>query len=150
MQTFLPLSNFEQSAQVLDISRCGKQRLETLELLAILSGKKPDYMSEKWWERCIGHKNHPAVHMWRGSETSLVSYGESICREWKKRGYKDNLLPKISAFYAAFGSKIVYPNWLGDTKFHAAHRSNLLRKKPEWYQRYGWTEKADLPYIWPT
>jgi hypothetical protein len=42
-----------------------------------------------------------------------------------------------------------YPPWLGDEAFHASHRSNLLRKNPEWYGQFGWTEPDDLPYVWP-
>ena len=42
------------------------------------------------------------------------------------------------------------PKWLGNKKFHASHRSNLLRKDREWYSQFGWTEPDDLPYIWPT
>jgi hypothetical protein len=42
-----------------------------------------------------------------------------------------------------------YPDWFGNKEFHASHRSNLLRKDPEFYGKYGWTEPHDLPYIWP-
>ena len=34
-------------------------------------------------------------------------------------------------------------------KIHASHRSNLLRKDPEFYGKYGWTEPDNLEYIWP-
>lgn len=44
---------------------------------------------------------------------------------------------------------IVFPKWLGNDKFHASHRSNLLRKKPEYYSSFGWKESDNLPYIWP-
>jgi len=42
-----------------------------------------------------------------------------------------------------------YPVWLYDEEFHASHRSNLLRKDPEYYGRFGWQELPDLPYLWP-
>lgn len=32
---------------------------------------------------------------------------------------------------------------------HASHRSNLLRKEPEHYTQFGWTEPPDLAYVWP-
>jgi hypothetical protein len=41
------------------------------------------------------------------------------------------------------------PNWIGDEKFHASHRSNLLRKDKEFYGKFGWAEPDDLPYFWP-
>ena len=47
------------------------------------------------------------------------------------------------------GREIVMPPWLGNEALHASHRSNLLRKDPGFYGRYGWTEPADLPYVWP-
>jgi hypothetical protein len=42
-----------------------------------------------------------------------------------------------------------YPPWLGDERLHASHRSNLLRKDPEHYGQFEWTEPDDLPYWWP-
>src|SRR3546814_11842397 len=42
----------------------------------------------------------------------------------------------------------VMPPWLGNAAFHASHRSNLLRKDPGFYGRYGWPEPPDLPYVW--
>ena len=44
---------------------------------------------------------------------------------------------------------ILMPRWLGDEKLHASHRSNLLKKDPEYYGRYNWKESDDLPYHWP-
>lgn len=41
------------------------------------------------------------------------------------------------------------PPWLGDSDFHASHRSNLLRKDPEYYGEFNWTESPDLEYVWP-
>jgi hypothetical protein len=41
------------------------------------------------------------------------------------------------------------PAWLGEEAFHASHRANLLRKAPEFYERWGWTEDPSLPYVWP-
>jgi hypothetical protein len=43
--------------------------------------------------------------------------------------------------------RIVFPEWFGHNKFHAAHRSNLLRKDPVYYGQFGWREKQDLPYL---
>ena len=42
-----------------------------------------------------------------------------------------------------------YPPWFGNEKIHASHRSNLLRKDPEFYGKYGWTEPDNLEYVWP-
>lgn len=144
MQTFLPYPDFAESARVLDRQRLGKQRVECLQLLRAL------LVPGSGWA------NHPAVKMWRGRERALVAYQNAVCHEWTKvRGYKDKCWEQTAEL--AFRNELdpVYvpeihgPSWLGDPAFHTAHRSNLLRKNPEWYGRFGWTELNDLPYIWP-
>lgn len=131
MQTFLPYPDFESSARVLDRQRLGKQRVEVLQILNALNGESRGWTS------------HPATRMWRGYVPALVCYGLAICAEWRARGYVDNCAPKIAAFS---DSGPTPPPWLGDP---ASHRSNLLRKAPEHYGKFGWTEPHDLPYIWP-
>jgi len=135
MQTFLPYNDFEKSAQVLDRQRLGKQRVEVLQLLKALAGET------KGWV------NHPAAKMWRGYENTLAIYGMVICSEWIKRGYKDTCFAKIMS-YRNYDTAVVVPKWLGREDFHASHRSNLLRKNPEYYSQFGWDESPDLPYVW--
>jgi len=136
MQTFLPDSNFETSAKILDYRRLGKQRVETLQLLQCLLGDK------KGWS------NHPAAKMWQGHTNALVLYGVSICQEWIRRGYKDTCLEKIQAYWCDELSSDL-PCWMANEDFFAAHRSNLLRKQPEYYGKFNWTEPNTLEYIWP-
>jgi hypothetical protein len=136
MQTFLPYPDFDASARVLDRQRLGKQRVEAKQILLAL-------------ERGTGGwVNHPAVRMWRGYEACLALYGAYICREWLSRGYRDSLLPFFEQRLAATSPAIESPPWLGDSAFHAAHRSNLLRKAPAHYGQFGWSEPSDLPYVW--
>lgn len=137
MQTFLPLPNFAASAACLDNRRLGKQRVETLQILKALT--IPNY----------GWRNHPAVKMWKGHTDALTLYGIAICQEWIKRGFNDTCAEKI----AAFGSSdliLEMPSWLGSEPFHASHRSNLLRKSPDHYAQFHWTDGPDLPYVWPS
>lgn len=129
MQTFLPYPNFEQSAKVLDRQRLGKQRVEVLTLLK------------------GGWKNHPASKMWHGHERYLALYGMAICDEWISRGYKDTCREKIKFYFERQSGSP--PPWLGREDFHASHRSNLLRKSPDYYGKFGWAEGPDLPYVWP-
>jgi len=135
MQTFLPYESFEHSASVLDRQRLGKQRVECLQIVKAIT--QPDY----------GWQNHPAVNMWRGYLRSLICYGVAVCDEWIGRGYKDTCREKLLANLPADGED---PVWLGDSKFHRSHRSNLLRKNP---QHYGEYFEQDLPsnleYVWP-
>jgi hypothetical protein len=140
MQTFLPYPDFAESAKVLDYRRLGKQRVEVLQLLkALRTGG--------------GWSNHPAAKMWQGYEQALVDYGFAMIQEWVDRGYKDTCHDKICDIVADISEDwepngAIFPRWLGNEDFHAAHRSNLLRKDPIHYGQFGWTEPNDLPYIW--
>lgn len=156
MQTFLPDQDFAKSAVYLDARRLGKQRVEAYQILKILLGLS----KKKGWQ------NHPAVKMWKGHELALGLYMSVIIEEWKSRGFKcvrpsmvfppysiknkQVSLNKDSYIKHNWEGIIDFPKWLGDEKFHASHRANLLRKDPLFYGRYGWTESADLPYVWPT
>lgn len=136
MQTFLPYSDFTKSAQVLDMRRLGKQRVEVLQILRVLYGESS------------GWQYHPAVLMWNGYSQALVYYGIAICNEWIERGYRDICQIRIAGYH---NYRIVHKNppWLGDEKFHSSHRAALLFKKPEYYSQFGWTEKPEINYYWP-
>ena len=140
MQTFLPYPDFAKSAEVLDTRRLGKQRVEALQIFNALDGVRR------------GWSAHPAVLMWRGCEVALVDYAAAMCAEWSRRGYSnakmDDRLREMRL--AVRGRRRVSPSWLGDARFHAAHRSNLLRKYPEHYRRFWPKLRDDLPYVWPT
>lgn len=138
MQTFLPYADFAKSAAILDRQRLGKQRVETLQIMKALTTGQ-------------GWINHPATKMWRGHECSLLFYQDAICSEWTSRGYKDTCLFKTWDLHDDWCKNeppLPSPSWLGNEEFHAAHRSNLLRKDPVWYGKFGWTEPDDLEYIW--
>ncbi len=139
MQTFLPYPDFHESARCLDRQRLGKQRVEALQILRTIAG-----ITRGW---C----NHPAVRMWRSSPLRLAEYALVICDEWIERGYRDTCRDQVAhlLLHASFFNSIRCPSWLGDSDFHRAHRSNLLRKNPEWYSQFGWDVPNDLPYIWP-
>ena len=139
MQTFLPYISFTKSLQCLDNKRLGKQRVEAMQILNAL---EPGSTS-RW-------RNHPAVKMWRGYEGHLSLYHDLAIVEWTRRGFKNNMKPRTSGYPIQFIMALLdsKPEWLTD-KFCAAHRSNLLRKDPEFYGKYGWKEPNDLPYIWP-
>jgi|TARA_R110002020_G_scaffold89335_1_gene218632 hypothetical protein len=131
MQTFLPFSSFAKSARCLDYRRLGKQRVEALQVLNTLSGKT------------TGWANHPATRMWAGYENALAFYKDICIEEWERRGYRNTM--QRENYYGG----IVLPQWFGRDDFHASHRSNLLRKNPDFYCKLGWTEPDDLPYVWP-
>jgi len=133
MQTFCPSSIFIMSAKILDNKRLGKQRVEAKQILNALQGKS------KGWTK------HPATLMWKGFEEALKLYHNAMVTEWVNRGFKNTmeLLPVDE-------NKLVFPPWLGNSEFHASHRSNLLRKDKKFYSKYNWGECDDLTYVWPS
>jgi hypothetical protein len=142
VQTFLPYPSFAASAAVLDDRRLGKQRVETLQLLRAQT--VPGY----------GWRHHPAAKMWTGHLPALVAYGLAMTDAWTAAGRADTVRPQLLAFAPeAEGiaqEDLDLPPWLGDEAFHLSHRSNLVRKDPEFYlPRFGPTPD-DLPYVWPT
>jgi hypothetical protein len=137
MQTFLPVSDFAESARILDDARLGKQRVEAYQIIRTLDG-----VTRGW-------RNHPAVRMWRGYEAALIEYTLVVCDEWDRRGYADTVRTKLQVHLRQTGGPILAPPWLGHEPLHASHRSNLLRKDPDYYGRFGWSEPPDLPYLWP-
>lgn len=132
MQTFLPYPHFRKSLECLDTKRLGKQRVEAMQLLQAL-----ERGSGAWY-------NHPATKMWKGYEEALTKYHNRCIEIWIERGYKNTMQLRTEA-----GGVIPYPTWFGDDAFHASHRSNLLRKNPEWYSQFGWNEPNNLEYVWP-
>lgn len=142
MQTFMPYDNFFQSAGCLDRQRLGKQRVECKQLLLALGVPVGENTPGK-----SSWRSHPATRMWQGHEGALAMYGWTVCMEWRRRGYRDTLAPQFAQVMQ--GRSLTGPEWLGDEAFHASHRSNLLRKLPEWYGKFKWSEPDNLPYVWP-
>ena len=142
MQTFLPSSDFSESALMLDYKRLGKQRVEGMQLL---NAMQPNYPHKGWL-------NHPAKKMWEGYETALKLYVNTMILEWKSRGYNNTM-----KLYDIDTSDLEYPEWLGDEKIHKSHRLNLLRKDFKFYSPL-WPSEAiehaneidSYPYYWPT
>jgi len=137
MQTFLPYSNFYETASVLDWRRLGKQRVEAKQVLLTIDRG----------DEAKGWRNHPAVNMWRGYETALAYYGSVICLEWIERGYNDT---QLEWFRDRIGNnQVTLPPWLGDEDFHTSHKSNLLRKDFDHYSQFWSDIPNDLEYVWP-
>jgi hypothetical protein len=130
MQTFLPYSDFKESAKVLDTKRLGKQRVEAMQIVNCIQNR-------------TGWQHHPIVRMWTPNVESLMYYHNVIIDEWISRGFRNNM-----PHYHINSEDVDYPGWLGKEKIHKSHRSNLLRKSPKWYSKFGWEEDDSLPYVW--
>lgn len=123
---------------MLDNARLGKQRLEALQLLQILTDES---INSPW-------RYHNTAKMWKGHEKDLCEYGKAMCDEWISRGYKDAQKPKFEEIEKLL-TLAHRPIELTD-EIHKSHQSNLIRKKPEHYRPLFGNELTDnLPYIWP-
>jgi len=133
MITFLPSENFQETAKILDNRRLGSQRREAYGILMshLVNGEL---------------SRHTVGRMWEGYTDALIDYTITICVEWEQRGFRDTIREKIKE-----RSSFIYerPWWLGKDILHSSHRSNLLRKDPIYYGRFGWSELPLLPYYWP-
>lgn len=159
MNTFLPYPDFLTNAAAIDNDRLSNQGNEALIILRTLTG---------WYAKRgrTGWPHHHATRMWRGYEAALCEYAMAILSEVTTRDGKDvtrrgndlidalaEMPGQIEAWYE---NSFELPAWLGDPAFHASHRACLLAKDPEWYGRFGWTERATgpgadgkWPYVWP-
>lgn len=138
MQIFLPYSDMVESLQTLDNKRLGKQRVETYQIISAITRRpKLDGTPYKGW------LNHPCTVMWRNYVPALQYYLNISITEWILRGFKNTM-----KFEEIETEKIVIPPFIGNERFHSSHRANLLKKEPEFYNKYGWTENPSDPYVW--
>ena len=133
MQTFLPYADFHASMRALDPKRLGNQVYR--EALTLARG---------------GWPNHPASKMWKGHEQSLCYYALAGLDVLAERGkeyphHMDTFLSLCDSF-----PNTGPPTWLGNSRLHESHQSNLLRKDPIYYGQFSWDVANDLPYWWPT
>jgi len=161
MQTFLPYPDLADSVLCLDNKRLGKQRVEAMQILNVLEGRRQ------------GWKHHPAVKMWTGHTEALHLYKDICITEWIDRGFNNTMdltsrymakapyidiirVTRVGYMHAMLNprtnrlrqSYLVFPKWWGG-EIHATHRSNLLRKDAAHYSQFNWGEPNDLPYHWP-
>jgi len=137
MQIFLPYPNFKQSLKALDNKRLGKQRVETYQIISAITRRpKLDGTPYKGW------LNHPCTVMWRNNVPALKKYLNCSIEEWVERGFKNTM------DFEDIDEQVEMPEWFGNEKFHSSHRANLLKKEPEFYSQYRWTEDPSNPYVW--
>lgn len=157
MQTFLVEHSFADTMNILDYRRLGKQRVEAKQILKALGYYPHELMSSEELETYLRTpheerpwRNHPAVRMWDGFPIMLAAYHNAAIREWTSRGYTNNMPLIDTAQMQNNGMNSDAPWWNSSSEFHKSHKSNLLRKDPEYYSQFGWDVPDDLPYMWPT
>lgn len=130
MQTFLSEPTFAESAAVLDNARLNKQLLEGRQMLNALAGNQKGFL------------NHPATNMWRGYETTFVSYLRIVAMECARRDISaQNNWDAIAAIYMDnFEDSYTEPPWWKPSReknrIMLSHRANLYNKDPEHYAQY--------------
>lgn len=142
MQTFLPCSNFRETARVLDNHRIGNQVYQEAAIL----------IENKGWE------HHPARLMWRGYHAALATYALTLLDEMEeRRRWKADVIHRWRTYFREkrLNVEVDMPPWLGDERLHSSHRAVLLAKNPEHYGQFGWAEAPakkgkSWPYFWPT
>jgi hypothetical protein len=137
VNTFLPFPDFRLSAKVLDYKRLGRQRVEAMIIINILTNATNK----------LGWKDHPAVLAWKDNVEALKLYHNIIVNEWVSRGYNNNM-----KLYDVNEKNLKMPWWFGTYAYHISHQSNLMRKDPVFYKDFFKLkeDEYDLPYIWPT
>jgi hypothetical protein len=149
MQTFVPYTDLDRSAAVLDSKRLNKQLLEGRQIYGILASGK----------RTGAWVNHPAVKMWRNYDMGLYAYLRAIKDECVKRGIQTEknwtAIEQIHESNWHRGDKIVMPAWWDDFRVHDSHKYNLNRKDPDFYgdefgNEMNWTCCDGCNYFWPT
>ena len=136
MQVFVPELDFRSIAEALDYRRLGKQRVEVFQIMRANL------------DLTLGWRNHPASRMWADNLAGLSAYGVEMCREWKRRGYRDTCEERITALVKPDPYDL--PRWWGRMDIVESHRSNLIRKAPELYRPLWVDTPDDLPYVWVT
>jgi hypothetical protein len=81
--------------------------------------------------------------MWKDYVPALKLYMNYSIAEWIVRGFKNTM-----NFEQYIEEQVVLPPFIGNERFHSSHRANLLKKDPEFYSQYGWTENPQDPYVW--
>ena len=165
MQTFLPYTDFQKCAAVIDKKRSWKQVVECKQILCALnySGAPDDWKASLSWIK-RPYLNHPAVKMWKGFEDLLALYYNTFLKHAKEvlhintelkplqnkpiTEYEKLLARKDLSAATAPGK---FPFWFFNEDFHQAYRSRLIAKDPGYYRDTfpgdeGFNEGK---YLWP-
>ena len=175
MNTFLPYSNFDDSVKCLDNKRLGKQRLECYQLIHILLDEKrtawrrhpafvmwsglPQSLIKYFFTCCNefhrrGFKENLAQRMI--DEVKSVQYvtgsGHLNTAATITRMYFDDYFSvdftQVDYLRDIDNISSCLPCWVNHPESISGFRSNLLRKDPKHYGKFGWTETTDLEYFW--
>lgn len=148
MQTFILSTSCDETARLLDYKRLRNQINEATIIAKCLLKM---YETRAW-------NHHRAVKMWTKDISYLVFiYIPAIIQETKKRGtntvnYENNLIKVqetlLSINKSLSPAHIDTPVWF-TSELILSHKSNLLRKDYEFYNKHFPGINPSLPYVWP-
>jgi len=95
----------------------------------------------------IGYIYHPALLLWFNYIPALKHYINVHVAECKARGADNSINIESDEYNKGIDPK--YPPWTMDGDFLIRHRSNLIRKKPEYYSKIFPNVPDNLQYFWP-
>lgn len=90
----------------------------------------------------LGYVYHPIIPMWFHHIPALLYYIKVHVDEFTHRGGSNRVNIPLDGV-------IVYPPWCSDADFLIRHRSNLIRKSPEWYTPIFPGIVGGMSYFWP-
>jgi len=123
------------------MKRLNCQCKEAKQIIDILENEDKNTKKRGWI-------NHPAVLQWKNYLNALKLYYNTAVLIWNKQKKKDGSPVKQKQPLNIQGP-IIFPPWLGNSKFHLSHQSNLLRKNKEYYSKY-FDCDDNLSYYWPS
>ena len=132
MQVFLPYEDFYKSLSCLDPKRLGNQVYR--ECKTLVNG---------------GWKNHPVAKIWQDHTYQLCEY--ALTGLWVLRNERQKPYQQWEEWFTTKQQHLKdtgLPPLIGYQPFHDSHKSNLLRKNPEYYSQFNWHVPDNLPYIW--
>ena len=103
----------------------------------------------RWCDvRRFASRRYGAARMWKGYRDALAAYYNACLDAYEARGFANG--PTMQRVLVP--EKVEMPPWLGDERFHAAQRAQLLLKKPEYYAEKGWDAtppELGVDYVYP-
>jgi len=90
----------------------------------------------------LGYVYHPIIPMWFHYVPALLYYIKVHVDEFNFRGYSNRVNIPLEGI-------VSYPPWCYEADFLIRHRSNLIRKNPQWYMPIFPGVINDMPYFWP-
>jgi hypothetical protein len=151
MQTFLIDKDLQNSSQLLDYRRLGKQRVEAIQVADVLLRKAGLLNDGK-----KGWINHVVLSYWYNEEgnwlPALLDYTQVTIDEWISRGYKNTIdLTKWRNLVGQYPYLFRFDNppWAKYAdEIILTHRAKLLQKDTVYYMNTFMEHNIAIPFNW--